>query len=1601
MAASTVANGPTDGNRNVRASDPFVASGNAPAPHLRYSNFDSTLFALGPGASAEQAKRALEAHLAETERRMEEAGKLGTTLVQQRQELADRLKEVEALQAEEGLTPELRQKLVEVEKDYNEVARESARAFLPKTRVPSNELAAGSPFAPEGKGGRVSHGTPICSVCRTMSLTGVVAKQRSVSPSKFESQAIGSPTKFAVPNRKLRNQANRNHDIEFAAEISTSLIAQVRNLQALLAEREEELRDVKVDKSKLEMEAEGFQQRVKTLDESEHRYKDENWNLETQIHELIAKEKEAADREKKLGQALSLLQAEKANTQRELDEVKMSHSKLAEEHAAAMKHHDIEFGTAKRNIATGDNERAAMQKKIDDLTGQNQELAQAFALQRGRAMEREAAQGLSDDDFETANDNATPEHSPPPSPVKGTPRHSMLESETLKTSLTHAQRTIQSLRTNVHREKTEKLELKRMLAEARDELERMRGDPSAASRRSRKVNSTEFKKSGRLGALGSARTSKNEILLDDEEWEDNLELGSSPPQSAGHIAPIPEGSDHFDTAHETSDAAFETAHERGTETEDFQTGLEDMSDEDNATETESPSRGVGKARRPGALTLTNPASRFSFQSTASTSNDDEDYTLGASDLKTPTAASSNAPQKMRLRVSRGGLARRSRMSSEDPSVLGSSPASFVNSSFSGTPQQPGQSLAAELGDFDGSEEESVAASTPGRASIRSPKTAESPPPVPPLPRAIMVDNGTMTDFANSPVPHSPQSVIAFGRPMSMGSVLGPEHARVSQEWPEGEDDLHSRPDSAAWHSDTSAGLSHDQEHMDDKLSQFPSPPSSPPKSTFAPIPILLPTSGLTSSMTQMQVSEPSAEHEREVAQAAPLALSYSSTAAQEVLPIAPSPVRPTMPPLSLSSSTLSQNTEPVITTEPVAKAAHLSISSVYSVDFEPVEPRSPKRNAFIIPHDNEETAAPEETRPVTPPVKRGIGSLLGWGRGKSPATPVIAEDETRQSPSDVKESDTPESQRPLKELSSNSSARPLKKQAAPMADQGMQTSLTSETINGLLAAQAAAAIAAGGVAAATVAHGRTQSSGSIGTPSTVRHRRSQESIGSVVRSPTQGKMVEAAQEFAPTLVAAGSTPGKRPGSATSARASMDMPPLPANHKEVIEAARTGSAAGGQGTIGAIGTMGPPPLPASALRGPGGRPRTPQAPKPSSPVSVRGTPTPRAIRTSNMTGEPYGTATQVYTPSRATGRSRQSSVSSFASEIDTRFNNMTPGMMGMAGMGPAGFGPNTDPRMIQAITQTMIGEYLWKYTRKAGRGDMSSTRHRRYFWVHPYTRTMYWSERDPTNAGRAELRAKSVPIEAVRVVTDDNPMPPGLHRKSLVIISPGRTVKVTCTTGQRHETWFNALSYLLLRTGQEGAADAEELAGQHITQEDVDEFNPQIGRRMTGGSTAPPRPPPSLSGHSVNSRTGRADSPAVGSMSAMSMRYDPPTLTPTPHANAKRVSQAQQQQRSSSTRPSMGTFSRLSGFMDSFRSRSRSVSRTGFNADGTGRRASRRGSVYGVAGEDQRQHMMDEAHDSAEDLRLMIEQQDREADRLENVRACCDGQSSPQSINPYM
>ncbi len=149
-------------NESVRREeDPFTQT---PAPTQeqrrphRYSSFDTQSFAINqPTSSPSQAKRALEAHIKETDRRLQEASTLGTALVKQRKELADRLVEVEKQQVEREIGPELRQKLIEVEKEYSEIGRDSARAFLiPKARVSSAEEAPNNHATMDARVGHAS-----------------------------------------------------------------------------------------------------------------------------------------------------------------------------------------------------------------------------------------------------------------------------------------------------------------------------------------------------------------------------------------------------------------------------------------------------------------------------------------------------------------------------------------------------------------------------------------------------------------------------------------------------------------------------------------------------------------------------------------------------------------------------------------------------------------------------------------------------------------------------------------------------------------------------------------------------------------------------------------------------------------------------------------------------------------------------------------------------------------------------------------------------------------------------------------------------------------------------------------------------------------------------------------------------------------------------------------------------------------------------------------------------------------------------------------------------------------------------------------------------
>ena len=121
-------------------------------------------------------------------------------------------------------------------------------------------------------------------------------------------------------------------------------------------------------------------------------------------------------------------------------------------------------------------------------------------------------------------------------------------------------------------------------------------------------------------------------------------------------------------------------------------------------------------------------------------------------------------------------------------------------------------------------------------------------------------------------------------------------------------------------------------------------------------------------------------------------------------------------------------------------------------------------------------------------------------------------------------------------------------------------------------------------------------------------------------------------------------------------------------------------------------------------------------------------------------------------------------------------------------------------IIAAVTQTIIGEYLYKYYRKLGPfTSVSDTRHERFFWVHPYSMTLYWSPANPVVSDPARNQVKAMSILDVQCVNDNNPLPPGIYHKSIIIKSHNKNIKITCPTRQVHNIWYNSLKYLLERS----------------------------------------------------------------------------------------------------------------------------------------------------------------------------------------------------------
>ncbi|KAK4444841.1 hypothetical protein QBC34DRAFT_384890 [Podospora aff. communis PSN243] len=129
-------------------------------------------------------------------------------------------------------------------------------------------------------------------------------------------------------------------------------------------------------------------------------------------------------------------------------------------------------------------------------------------------------------------------------------------------------------------------------------------------------------------------------------------------------------------------------------------------------------------------------------------------------------------------------------------------------------------------------------------------------------------------------------------------------------------------------------------------------------------------------------------------------------------------------------------------------------------------------------------------------------------------------------------------------------------------------------------------------------------------------------------------------------------------------------------------------------------------------------------------------------------------------------------------------------------------------VVDAIAQTMVGEWMFKYVRRRksfgiaeGKGgdDNSNDRHKRWVWLAPYDRAILWSSKQPVSGSALMGKAgRKLEIQSVLDVKDDNPAPKGagpLFNRSILILTPQRALKFTATNADRHYVWLTSLSFL--------------------------------------------------------------------------------------------------------------------------------------------------------------------------------------------------------------
>ena len=1119
-----------------------------------------------------------------------------------------------------------------------------------------------------------------------------------------------------------------------------------------------------------------------------------------------------------------------------METLKVKNVELSTNLAEAKTKHESEMSSLRRAQAGLQRDRSDLQRQVDEL---KIELVKRPEPQPDNVEEQLEDSELPEGDGSITPAVQSPSISPQLSPIKNTPsRNAPLELETTKSSLHHAHRLVNNLRNTLHREKTEKVELRRLLAAAQDEVEQLRSKASSSKRAGKRPQS----KRPIVDLLGTQRRAKHEITLQedleslDERW--NEEDGST---SGAYV-----------TAHEEidSDSAFITATEHEmdeTDTDAYRTGVEsqsDSGDEGDLTETESNS----SARRMPSLGYIREIS----PSIAFTSDEDD------SPIRPPFGL------RHRRSIVRAENGRRLGSSSFDPppqplfqelmegaelSVV-NSPTSIVDSPTSvGTAVPFFESRDIQTSDIACQcdpipEPEPIILQSPPVIVYKERErplcveygTQSDPLPEPEPPVTIYKErerpscneSGTQSD----PIPE-PEPIIVETPPVTIYKEREkPEFADMSTQSdpiPEPEPIIVEAPPVIIYKE-------HEKPEFADMSTQSDPIPEPEPIIVEAP-PVIIYKEYEKPKFADMSTqSDPIPPPEPVIIQSDPIIVHAEPVTIIKYIereqPISAEvgtqsdPIPPPEP-IIIQSDPIIIHAEPVTIIEYVEREK--PVSTDIGTQSDPIPPPEPiiiqSEPIIITPEPVIVTQYVEKEKPTTsetavqseplpPPAEIIIykepekPTLIEIAVQSDPipaplpifvpSEPVIiyrdrelppSMDTGIQSEEIVVETPAPvivyvERERP----SSNDMGTQFETFTPNARDFGVQSNLETPSAfeNADKETQTILSIPL---------HEPYRFNGQS-LPSTTLRPRTPISILPSPASPLNilpqqigTAVTSVSDEGTPRTVRTVSSPiewetppksplreisnSRRSQPGSPSRSSLRYADSPSTYSSRV------------GTSRRYGTILEHPTLHSSPRGSTVRARS----HPMSPTKRQQTLSPANSRM-NMS----------LTSRSNTAMSRRTSISSFESEVEDRFGLNREQTQGIEG---GQYATSTDPRVIQSITQTMIGDYLYKYTRNhMQRSKISDKRHKRFFWIHPYTKTLYWSTDNPATSKNSNSNTRSgtilstqtnmlAPIRRVAVVTDENPFPPGLFQKSILCFTQSRAIKFTALTKQSHETWLQA------------------------------------------------------------------------------------------------------------------------------------------------------------------------------------------------------------------